>query len=79
MNKMARENIVTKLERGGGGGGGGEKKGNQRGGGGGGGGGGNEKTWRPDGMGESEEACLTITTKRYKSFIEICFEVHDIA
>ena len=58
MNKMARENIVTKLKRGGGG---------------------NEKTWRPDGMGESEEACLTITTKRYKSFIEICFEVHDIA
>ena len=31
------------------------------------------------GMGESEEACLTITTKRYKSSIEMCFEVHDIA
>ena len=40
---------------------------------------GNEKTSRPDGMGESEEACLTITTKRYTSLIEICFEVHDIA
>ena len=37
---MVRENIVTKLERGGEGGGGW----------------GNEKTSRPDGMGESEEA-----------------------
>ena len=32
-------------------------------------GGGSEKTSPPDGMGESEEACLTITTKRYKSLI----------
>ena len=61
MNKMVRENIVIKLERGGGAGGG------------------DERTWRPDGMGESEEACLTITTKRYKPLIEIRFEVHGIA
>ena len=59
MNKMVRENIVTKLERGGGWG--------------------NERTWRPDGMEESEEACLTITTKRHKSLTEICFEVNGIA
>ena len=38
MNKMVKENIVTKLEREGEGGWG------------------NEKTLRPDGMGESEEA-----------------------
>ena len=68
MNKMVRENIVTKLEREGAM----RKHGDQiR--------GGSEKTWQPDGMGESEEACLTITTKRYTSLIEICFEVYDIA